>query len=128
MTRTAVLQKLLEFEGVKSAAFVSRSGEPLETLPEDAHDLASVQPALAGFLASSQVLAELLGAEAATQTTLELDAGVALLALLNDSLESPAETSPNVVVLTTAEALDRVRFALRRLLPQLVAEPSAQRG
>lgn len=128
MTRTEVLQKLLELEGVSRAAFVSRRGEPLETLPGGARDLAAVSEGLAGFLASSRVLAELLGAEATTQTTLELGGGVALLTLLVDPPESPAEASPNIVVLSTADALGRVRFALRQLLPQLAAEPSARRG
>jgi hypothetical protein len=130
MTRTEVLQKLLELGGVSSAAFVSGSGELLEMLPGGAHDhdLATVQPALAGFLASSRVLAELLGAEAATQTTLELGAGAALLTLLSDPSEGLPEASPTVVALTTVDELDRVRFALRRLLPQLTAEPSARRG
>jgi hypothetical protein len=128
MTRTEVLQKLLELEGVAGAAFVSRSGELLETLPGGAHDLAAVSEGLAGFLASSRVLAELLGAEAATQTTLELGGGAVLLTLLIDPAPSPAEPSPNVVALTTVAELDRVRFALRWLLPQLAAEPPARRG
>lgn len=125
MTRTEVLTELLELGGVRSAAFVSRSGELLESLPGGPHDLASVQEGLAGYLASSRVLAELLGAEAATQTTLELEGGAVLLTLLAELPDAPL----SVVTLTTADELDRVRFGLRRLLPPLSdTEPPERRG
>lgn len=141
MTRTEVLQNLLELGGVEGAAFVSRSGELLESLPGRAHDLApdlihihnltydlvSVQAGLTGFLASSRVLAELLGAEAATQTTLELGGGAVLLTTLVTIPADPPDAPLGVVVLTTAEGLGRVRFGLRRLLPQLAAEPPERR-
>lgn len=139
MTRTEVLQNLLELGGVEGAAFVSRSGELLESLPGRAHDLApdlihnltydlvSVQAGLTRFLASSRVLAELLGAEAATQTTLELGGGAVLLTTLVTIPADPPDAPLGVVVLTTAEGLGRVRFGLRRLLPQLAAEPPERR-
>lgn len=118
MTRAEVLAELLALGGVKGAAFVDSSGELLETPPGEvqlaAVQFSEVQEALSGCLASSRSLAEILGAEA-TQTVLEFGGGDALLIRLT----APPEASLNVVVLTTAVELGRVRFGLRRLLPQL---------
>lgn len=111
MTRTEVLRGVLGLGGVASAAFVGADGEILESVAGDANDLAKLE-ALVGYLASSRALAEILGAEAAVQTLLEFGGGAVVLTLLTDARMS-------LVTLTTADAAGRVRFRLRRLLPEL---------
>lgn len=113
MTRAEVLNEVLELEGVTSAAFVGAGGEVLESLARGGCELATLQDALTGYFASSRVLAELLGASAATQTVLGFEGGAALLTTL--ATDAPV----SVVTLSSADELGRVRFCLRRLLPQL---------
>lgn len=120
LSRSEVLDELMELRGVTSAAFVSSDGELLESRAEGEHSLASVEAMLSSNLASSRVLAELLGAEVATQTMLEFGSGALLLTRLAETPEAPV----NVVALTSVQDVGRVRFGLRRLLPQLVGSTS----
>lgn len=114
LTRTEVLRELVDLSGVVGAAFVGPDGALLEGAPAGS-PLLSVAPSLGGYLASGRVLAELLGAEVATQTVLEFGGQTVLLTLLAETSEAPL----SVVALTSADEVGRVRFSLRRLLPLL---------
>lgn len=116
MSPGELLGELLELTGVTGAAILSPSGELLASLPEAGPgSLAHAREPLASSLASSRTLVGLLGAEAATQTVLEFDGGALLLALSAGGADAPL----GVVALSSAQAVGRVRFSLRRLLPQL---------
>jgi len=121
VTRAEVLAELSKLGGVTGAAFVGGGGELLDELPGTAHSLAAVQAALSGYLASSRMLAELLGAEAACQTALEFGGGAVLLTLAVDGPDTSPDDALSVVTLSSAGDLGRVRFGLRRLLPELSA-------
>lgn len=125
LSHSNVLDELLEVGGVRGAAFVTSAGEILESRGIGAHDLSSVPAMLSSCLASSRLLSELLGAEVATQTTLTFGSGTLLLT----RLAQLPDASVSVVAFTSTEDADRVRFGLRRLLPQLVRpeapEPSS---
>jgi hypothetical protein len=111
MTPQALVEAILELGGVKGAALLSASGELLARAPEEACAIL-VEP-LVSTLALSRLLAELLGAEAPNQTLLEFEGGVLLML-------APEGAAPvGVVHLQSVQDLGRVRFALRRLLPQL---------
>ncbi len=117
LSRGNVLDELLEVGGVRGAAFVTSAGEILESRGAGEHDLASVPAMLSSCLASNRLLSELLGAEVTTQTTLEFGSGTLLLT----RLAQPSDVSVSVVAFTSTEDADRVRFGLRRLLPQLAS-------
>ena len=110
----ALLAQLLALEGVLDAALTGPSGELLEPLRE-AQLLAPVQAALATYLTSDRVLAELLGAETPTQTLLEFDSETVLLTLSTRLGGKPCR----VVTLCKARDLSGVRFELERLLPEV---------
>lgn len=112
LNRGDLLEALLGIGGVMGAAFVSGDGEILEGRAAE-RDFADVSLTLSSCLASSRLLSELLGAEVASQTTFEFALGTLLLT------RAVPDTDLAVVVLTQAEEADRVRFGLRRLLPQL---------
>lgn len=123
MTRAEVLAELSKLVGVTGAAFVDGDGELLLELPGTAHDFGAVQAALSAYHASSRMLAELLGTEAACQTTLEFGRGAVLLTLPVDGPDTSLDDAVSVVALSSADDLGRVRFGLRRLLPELSASP-----
>lgn len=114
----ALLAHLLELEGVVDAALVDREGEPLVPLAPT-QPFASSAEALATGLTSDRVLAELLGAETPTQTVLEFGSETVLFTLSAEISGEPCR----VVALCLTQDLSRVRFGLRRLLPQ--AAPQA---
>lgn len=91
---------------------MSGEGEILESRAA-AHDLTEVSVMLASCLASNRLLTELVGAEVASQTMLSFSSGTLLLTRV------ASDTALTVVALTTEDEADRVRFSLRRLLPQL---------
>ena len=117
MTPAVFLTHLLELEGVLDATLINGSGAPLEPL-SDNQPLAASQKALTTCLASDRVLAELLGAETPTQTVLEFGSETVLLSLSADLAGEPCR----IVALCTAQDMSRVRFGLRRLLPQAVSQ------
>ena len=124
LSRGELLEELLAVGGVMGAAFVSGEGEILESReakPAQAKaltthvstDFTDVATLLSSCLASNRLLIELLGAEVASQTMLEFGAGALLLTRVTP------DAALSVVALTSAADADRVRFGLRRLLPQL---------
>ena len=117
MNAALLVAHLLELEGVLDAALIGRAGELREPLSAT-QPLASVQAALATCLTSDRVLAELLGAETPTQTVLEFASETVLLTLKTELAGEPC----HVVTLCAAQDLSRVRFGLRRLLPQAASQ------
>ena len=114
MTRNDLLTQLRALEGVTDAALVGATGD-LATLPGAASPLAAAAEELSAHLTSERVLAELLGAELPTQTVLEFGAKTALLAQTAELGGEPL----TAVLLFAARDLNRVRFGLRRLLPEV---------
>jgi predicted regulator of Ras-like GTPase activity (Roadblock/LC7/MglB family) len=115
MTLKALLKQVLEIKGVKSAAVVDADGLVLEGVSAEGTDLSFVGGAIASSLASSKALAGLLGEGRVTQTMIEYENGPVLMTPLQ------AEGKEFVAVLTLdgSSALGRVRFQLRKLLPDL---------
>lgn len=110
---------VLELKGVTGAALMTASGELLARATEGGAPPFAPPELLTSSLASCRVLAELLGAEAATQTVLEFEDGTLLLTLTGGGDAATAEAPVSVVGLRSLQDLGRVRFSLRRLLPQL---------
>ena len=116
LSQGELLEQLLEQGGVQGAAFVSAEGEILEsrTAAHDlAQDLTEVSAMLGSCLASNRLLTELVGEEVASQTMLAFTSGALLLT------RAAPDTALTLVALTTEAEADRVRFSVRRLLPQL---------
>ncbi len=120
MSPEVLLKHLLELEGVVDAALLDREGEPLAA-PAPTQLFASSAEALATCLTSERVLAELLGAETPTQTVMEFGAETVLFTLSAEIFGEPCR----VVALCLSQDLSRVRFGLRRLLPQAAPATSA---
>lgn len=122
LSQGELLEKLLEQGGVQGAAFVSAEGEILESRTAAhglAQDLTEVSTMLGSCLASNRLLSELVGEDVASQTMLVFTSGALLLT------HAAPDTALTLVALTTEADADRVRFSLRRLLPQLAGRDDA---
>lgn len=115
MKLKALLQQVMEIKGVRSAAVVDADGLVLEGVSSEDTDLSFVGGAIASTLASSKALAGLLGEGRITQTMIEYENGPVLMT----PIESEGKEFVAVLTLDTANALGRVRFQLRKLLPDL---------
>ncbi|MEX2541370.1 MAG: roadblock/LC7 domain-containing protein [Trueperaceae bacterium] len=115
MKLKALLQQVLEIKGVLSAAVVDSDGLVLEGVSAEGTDLSFVGGAIASSLASSKALAGLLGEGRITQTMIEYENGPVLMT----PLEAEGKEFIAVLTLEAANALGRVRFQLRKLLPDL---------
>ncbi len=116
MNLSSILDQALNIKGVISAAVVSGEGFIVEEASNSDQDLGFVGGIIASGLASSNVLAELLGAGNISQMMIEYEEGPVLMI--------PLETKDeDYVVLTTIDSisnLGRARFQLRKLLPDIV--------
>lgn len=112
MTLSDALAHVLAIPGVRSASVVSTEGFVVEGVSEEEHDLEFVAGLVASSLASSQALAETLGASPIEQAMIEFENGPVLLV----PLAPPAEGFVVMVSLASTGELGRVRFQLRRLL------------
>ncbi len=118
MTSEDLLGRVLELQGVLGAALVSPTGVSSVAVPEGGlADFVGARELLSGALASSRALTELLCEGSTEQTILEFRGGALLLAI--NAIDAPTPLS--VVALCGLQDLGRVRFGLRRLLPQLTA-------
>lgn len=115
MNLKPLLQQVLEIRGVRSAAVVDGDGLVLEGVSSEGTDLSFLGGAIASCLASSKALAGLLGEGRMTQTMIEYENGPVLMT----PLESDGKEFIAVLTLEAASALGRVRFQLRKLLPEL---------
>ncbi len=140
-----VLERILEIRGVRSAAVVDGAGETVHAAPQasdlnmvDNNRVANnrvgnrVDGLTVSSLATSRVLADLLGEGELCQTMIDFETGPVLLAPLapgavradaqpGADASGPTGTDAYVAVLTldAASALGRVRLGLRKRLPEL---------
>lgn len=114
MQLAELLNQILEIRGVTSAAVVTGDGELIEGASPGQVDMTFVTGLLASSLASSQVLAGLLGDGEIIQIMLEYEQGPVLLTPL------PTAQAQGYLLVVTLDAvgnLGRARFQLRKLLP-----------
>ncbi|MBS3933242.1 MAG: roadblock/LC7 domain-containing protein [Truepera sp.] len=123
MQLAELLNQLLEIRGVTSAAVVRGDGELLKQVSPH-RDIAFVTGLLASSLASSRVLAGLLGDGEISQIMLEYEEGPVLLTPLPTD-QTQDEGYLLVVTLDAVGNLGRARFQLRKLLPNIVAALAA---
>lgn len=115
MSLLQLLDQVAAIKGVGSAAVVSGDGFLLEGSSNNAVDLEFVAGLIASGMASSRALASLLGEGEVRQTMIEFEQGPVLLVPLPDDEQGYTV----VVTIDTANTLGRVRFQLRRLLPEI---------
>lgn len=116
MQLAELLNQILEIRGVTSAAVVSGDGELIEGASPGQVDMTFVTGLLASSLASSQVLAGLLGDGEIVQIMLEYEQGPVLLTPL-PTAQAQGAGYLLVVTLDAVGNLGRARFQLRKLLP-----------
>lgn len=115
-----LLEQVITVKGVESTAVVASSGELLEGAPQGGADTAVLGELITSGLASSRVLAELLGDGEVVQTMIEYEDGPVLVMPLG------AEDAPVMVVrLGSASALGRARFQLRKFVAEIAEALSA---
>ncbi len=115
MNLAEMLDQIAAIKGVGSASVVSGEGFMLEGSSNSEVDLDLVSGLIATGLASSRALASLLGEEEIQQAMIEYKRGPVLMVPLGETDESYVM----VVTLDDANTLGRVRFQLRRLLPEI---------
>lgn len=115
MSLASVLERVVAIQGVSSASVVSGEGFIVDGVSNDDRDLEFVAGLIASSLASSRALAETVGEGAVEQAMIEFDDGPVLLV----PLQGEADGFVAVVSLTSTGQLGRVRFQLRRLLPEI---------
>ena len=122
MSLAEVLGRVVAIKGVSSASVVSGDGYIVDGVSNDDRDLEFVAGLIASSLASSRALAETVGAGAVEQAMIEFEEGPVLLVPL------PGEAAGFVAVvsLTSSGQLGRVRFQLRRLLPEIADALAAE--
>lgn len=121
MSLRSSLEGMLEVRGVTGAAVVSTDGFIVEGVTGSEMDLGFIGGLVASSLASSNVLAELLGEGEVKQTMIEYENGPVLMTPLD---AHGVAGYVAVLTLDSATTLGRVRFQLRRMLPELAAELS----
>lgn len=123
MNLVDLLKQVLAIKGVTSAAVVSGEGFIVEGVSDDDTDLGFVGGLIASSLSSGRALAGLLGEGSVTQTMIEYENGPVLLAPL--AAEGEEEEFVAVVTLESTGTLGRVRFQLRKLLPEIAKAVAA---
>lgn len=113
------LDGMLEVRGVTGAAVVSTDGFVVEAATRGEADVGFIGGLVASSLASSNVLAELLGEGEVRQTMIEYENGPVLMTPL-DSHGVAGYVA--VLTLDSVTTLGRVRFQLRKMLPELAEE------
>lgn len=121
MNLSELLDQVAAIKGVGSAAVVSGEGFLLEGSSNNAVDLDFVGGLIASGMASSRALASLLGEGDVQQAMIEYDQGPVLLLPLGGDEQGYTV----VVTLDDANTLGRVRFHLRRLLPEIAERVAA---
>lgn len=118
MNLVDMLNQVLEIKGVTSAAVVSGEGFIVEGVTSSEIDLGFVGGLIASSLASSQVLAGLLGEGEVSQMMIEYENGPVLFTPLKaDAADDGGFVA--VVTLDSTNTLGRARFQLRKLLPEI---------
>ena len=122
MSLPELLEQALAIRGVTSAAIVGRDGQLVEGASSSGQDLSFISGLITMGMASSRVLAELLGEGDITQTMIEFDQGPVLITPLGQAPIGEGHVA--VVTLKSSQDVGRARFGLRKLLPQM-AEATA---
>jgi uncharacterized protein len=117
-----LLNQVLDIKGITSAAVVNGEGFIVEGASRNDKDLSFVGGVIASGMASSRVLAGLLGEGEIQQTMIEYEDGPVLLIPLGSNDE---DGFVMVATLDSINTLGRARFQLRKLLPDIVAAVSA---
>jgi predicted regulator of Ras-like GTPase activity (Roadblock/LC7/MglB family) len=113
-----VLSQVLEIKGVTSAAVVNHEGLIVESVSDGKVDLGFASGLIASSLASSQVLAGLMGEGKLQQAMIEYDKGPILITPLQRADEAASDYVA-VVTLSSTAFLGRAKFQLRKLLPKV---------
>lgn len=122
MNLAELLNEALTIKGVTSAAVVAQDGKLVEGASNSGQDLNFVGGLITSGMASSRVLAELLGEGEITQTMIEFDEGPVLITPLGNSADGGYVA---VVTMGSVSDMGRARFGLRKLLPQLAEAVAA---
>lgn len=117
MTLSECLDQVSAIAGVTAAAVVSEAGHVLEGRSSDDVDLETLGGWIGSTLGASRALGELLGGGDVRQATIEYQDGPVLVVPLVDGAEGHAI----VITLASIAPLGRVRFQLKRLLPEIGA-------
>lgn len=119
MSLRSHLESMLEIRGVTGVAIVSTDGFIVEGASKADFDMSFIGGLVASSLASSKVLSDLMGDGDIKQTMIEYENGPVLMTPL-DSHGVAGYVA--VLTLDTATTLGRVRFQLRKMLPELAQE------
>lgn len=122
MSLADLLNQVLAIRGVTSAAVVSGEGSIVEGVSHGGTNLDFIAGLIASGLASSQVLAGILGEGEINQTMIEYENGPVLLT----PLKRAGDDYVAVVTLDQTSTLGRVRFQLRKLLPEIAEAVGAE--
>jgi predicted regulator of Ras-like GTPase activity (Roadblock/LC7/MglB family) len=116
MNLAELLHQVIDIKGVSSAAVVSGEGFIIEGVSNNETDLGFVGGLIASGLASSRVLAKLLGDGVINQTMIEYEHGPVLMI----PLEEAEDGFVMVATLESTTVLGRARFQLRKLIPEII--------
>jgi hypothetical protein len=111
-----LMNQVLDIKGISSAAVVNGEGFIIEGASKNDKDLSFVGGVIAAGLASSRVLAGLLGEGEISQAMIEYEDGPVLII----PLDKEEEGHVMVATLDSINTLGRARFQLRKLMPDIV--------
>lgn len=118
-----LLKQVLDIKGVTSAAVVNDEGLVVESATKGNKDLGFVGNVIAGSLTSTRMLADLLGDGEVNQTMIEYEDGPVLLVPLKKRVDNrQMPVGKEHVIVTTLDSINtlgRVRFQLRKLIPDI---------
>lgn len=117
MTLNACLEEVTSIAGVTAAAVVSEEGVVVDGITHGAVDLSALGGLIGSTLGASRALGELLGEGEVRQATIEYRDGPLMVVPLGIDDRGHAV----VIALDAIGPLGRVRFELKRLLPQIEA-------
>lgn len=115
MTLNECLEQVTAVAGVTAAAVVSEDGSVLDGIAGGAVELEELGGLIGSALGASRALGELLGEGEVRQATIEYRDGPVLVV----PLDAGGAGHAIVITLATIEPLGRVRFQLKRLLPEI---------
>lgn len=115
MTVSECMDQVASIKGVRAAAVVSEEGYIVDGRANDGVELEALGGWIGSTLGASRALGQLLGEGELQQATIEYRDGPVLVV----PLRGPGAGNAVVVVLSSIDPLGRVRFGLRRLLPEI---------
>ena len=117
MNLKACLDQVTAIAGVTAAAVVSEEGDVVDGITHGTVDLDALGGLIGSTLGASRALGELLGDGEVRQATIEYRDGPLVVVPLDANRAGYAI----VIVLESIAPLGRVRFQLKRLLPDIEA-------